>query len=187
VGGNRSKGTHRRVPEVPGFEVTAQMALVRRRGRTLDCSTRPGRNSSCTGSSRNRPTRVRMEASVKGARSRWVLRGRPKPPRRLDKLGPSHGSHLGVKGIEIRSPPRRTTSAHREVPTPCSTPWSVIGPSAPFTRLLSKNAPANTTPLLVGDFLRVDHPLRPAKSLKGLCRMTNPCGVSHGQMAKVEL
>jgi hypothetical protein len=28
------------VPEVPGFEVTAQMALVRRRGRTLDCSTR---------------------------------------------------------------------------------------------------------------------------------------------------
>jgi hypothetical protein len=25
---------------VPGFEVTAQMALVRRRGRTLDCSTR---------------------------------------------------------------------------------------------------------------------------------------------------
>src|SRR5215208_6754953 len=63
----------------------------------------------------------------------------------------------------------------------------VIGPSAPFTRLLSKDAPANTTPLLVGDFLRVDHPLRPAKSLKGLCRMTNPCGVSHGQMAKVEL
>jgi hypothetical protein len=28
------------VPEVPGFEVTAQMALVRRRDRTLDCSTR---------------------------------------------------------------------------------------------------------------------------------------------------
>jgi hypothetical protein len=28
------------VPEAPGFEVTAQMALVRRRGRTLDCSTR---------------------------------------------------------------------------------------------------------------------------------------------------
>src|SRR5215212_2708361 len=63
----------------------------------------------------------------------------------------------------------------------------VIGPSAPFTRLLLKNAPANTTPLLVGDFLRVDHPLRPAEILKGLCRMTNPCGVSHGQMAKVEL
>jgi hypothetical protein len=35
--------------------------------------------------------------------------------------------------------------------------------------------------------LRVDHPLRPAKSLKGLCRMTNLCGVSHGQMAKVEV
>jgi hypothetical protein len=28
------------VPEVPGFEVTAQMALVRMRDRTLDCSTR---------------------------------------------------------------------------------------------------------------------------------------------------
>ena len=28
------------MPEVPGFEVTAQMALVRRRDRTLDCSTR---------------------------------------------------------------------------------------------------------------------------------------------------
>jgi hypothetical protein len=35
--------------------------------------------------------------------------------------------------------------------------------------------------------LRVDHPLRPAKSLKGLYRMTNLCGVSHGQMAKVEV
>src|SRR5215207_3375634 len=72
---NRPKGIHRRAPEAPGFEVTAQMALVRRRGRTLDCSTRSGRNSSCTGSSRNRPTRVRMEASVKGA-SHWVLRAR---------------------------------------------------------------------------------------------------------------
>jgi hypothetical protein len=28
------------VPEVPGFEVSAQMALVRMRDRTLDCSTR---------------------------------------------------------------------------------------------------------------------------------------------------
>ena len=37
---NRPKGIHRIAPEVPGFEVTAQMALVRMRDRTLDCSTR---------------------------------------------------------------------------------------------------------------------------------------------------
>jgi hypothetical protein len=41
----------------------------------------------------------------------------------------------------------------------------VIGLLAPFTPLL----------------------LKPAKSLKGLCRVANLCGVSHGQMAKVEL
>jgi hypothetical protein len=35
--------------------------------------------------------------------------------------------------------------------------------------------------------LRVGLPPRPAKSLKGLCRMTYLCGVSHSQMAKVEL
>jgi hypothetical protein len=28
------------VPKAPGFEVSAQMSLVRRRDRTLDCSTR---------------------------------------------------------------------------------------------------------------------------------------------------
>jgi hypothetical protein len=40
VSDDRSKGIYRRVPKAPGFEVTAQMALVRRRGRTLDCSIR---------------------------------------------------------------------------------------------------------------------------------------------------
>src|SRR5215212_12089657 len=48
-----------------------------------------------------------MEASVKGA-SRWVLRGRPKPPRRLDKLVPSHGSHLVAYHI---APVRLSTKA----------------------------------------------------------------------------
>jgi hypothetical protein len=37
---NRPNRIHRIAPEVPGFEVTAQMALVRMRDRTLDCSTR---------------------------------------------------------------------------------------------------------------------------------------------------
>ena len=37
---NRPKGIHRGVPEVPGFGVSAQMALLRRRGRPLDRSTR---------------------------------------------------------------------------------------------------------------------------------------------------
>src|SRR5215203_3411627 len=41
-------------------------------------------------------------------------------------------------------------------------------------------------PFTLGDYLRVAVGDRPAKSLKGLCRMTNLCGVSHGQMAKVE-
>ena len=34
------RGIHRVAPKAPGFEVTAQMALARRKGRTLDCSTR---------------------------------------------------------------------------------------------------------------------------------------------------
>src|SRR5215210_1413733 len=38
----------------------------------------------------------------------------------------------------------------------------------------------------VGDFLRVDLPLRPAKSPKDLRRMPTLCGVSNPQMAKVE-
>src|SRR5215208_3934972 len=42
-------------------------------------------------------------------------------------------------------------------------------------------------PFTLGDFLRVAVRDRPAKSLKGHCRMTNLCGVSHGQLAKVEL
>src|SRR5215217_4661583 len=37
-------------------------------------------------------------------------------------------------------------------------------------------------PRFLGDFLRVGLSLRPAKSLKGHCRMTNLCGVSHVQM-----
>src|SRR5829696_10546636 len=42
-------------------------------------------------------------------------------------------------------------------------------------------------PFTLGDFLRVAVRERPAKSLKGLCRMTNLCcGVSHVQMAKVQ-
>src|SRR5829696_7682267 len=41
-------------------------------------------------------------------------------------------------------------------------------------------------PFTLGDYLRVAVGDRPAESLKGLCRMTNLCGVSHGQMAKVE-
>jgi hypothetical protein len=45
-----------------------------------------------------------------------------------------------------------------------------------------------TVPLFsVGDFLRVGLPARSAESIKGLCRMTNLCGVSHSQMAKVEI
>src|SRR5215207_8543902 len=41
-------------------------------------------------------------------------------------------------------------------------------------------------PFTLGDFLRVAVRDRPAKSLKGLSRMTNLCGVSHVQMAKVQ-
>jgi hypothetical protein len=41
-------------------------------------------------------------------------------------------------------------------------------------------------PSFLGDFLRVGLPLRPAKSPKGLRRMPTLCGVSYGQLAKVE-
>src|SRR5215204_3191053 len=159
------------------------MALVRRRGRTLDCSTRPGRNSSCTGSSRNRPTRVRMEASVKGARSRWVLRGRPKPPRRLDKLGPSHGSHLGVKGIDTL-PAAQLALIARCLPPAAHHGYRAIG-SLHATSL--KKRPCQHDPPFSRGLFAGRSPTATRKvSLKGLCRMTNPCGVSHGQMAKVE-
>jgi hypothetical protein len=61
-----------------------------------------------------------------------------------------------------------------------------IGLLAPFTPLLLTR-PCQQDLCLVGDFLRVGLPLRPAKSLKDLCRVANLCGVAHGQMAKVEL
>jgi hypothetical protein len=60
-----------------------------------------------------------------------------------------------------------------------------MGLLAPFTRLLLKRG-CQHDPSFLGDFLPVGLPPRPAKSLKGLCRMTNLCGVSHSQMAKVE-
>ena len=61
----------------------------------------------------------------------------------------------------------------------------VIGLLAPFRGLLLKRGCQHDF-CFVGDFLRVAVGDRPAKSLKGLCRLANLCGVSHGQMAKVE-
>jgi hypothetical protein len=70
---NRRKGIHRIAPEVPGFEVTAQMALVRMRDRTLDCSSRVRTNLIMHQVVKKRPPRVRMEASIKGAKVVKVL------------------------------------------------------------------------------------------------------------------
>src|SRR5215211_2110575 len=62
----------------------------------------------------------------------------------------------------------------------------VIALLASFTPLLEEGG-CQHNPSFLGDFLRVGLPLRPAKSPKGLCRMPTLCGVSYGQMAKVEL
>ena len=62
----------------------------------------------------------------------------------------------------------------------------VIALLASFTPLLEEGG-CQHNPSFLRDFLRVGLPLRPAKSLKGLCRMPTLCGVSYGQMAKVEL
>jgi hypothetical protein len=62
----------------------------------------------------------------------------------------------------------------------------VIGLLATFTPLLLERG-CQRDPSFVGDFLRVAVGDRPAKSLKGLCRMPTLCGLSLGQMAKVEL
>ena len=62
-----------RAPKTPGIEVTAPMALVRNRNRTLDCSTRPGRTPSCT-----EPLKSGLKRSANGsvAEGRFVLDSR---------------------------------------------------------------------------------------------------------------
>jgi len=62
----------------------------------------------------------------------------------------------------------------------------VIGLLASFTQLLF-NCGCQHDPCFLGDFLRVAVEDRPAKSPKGLRGMPTLCGVSYGQMTKVEL
>src|SRR3712207_1236417 len=61
------------MPNARNCEVTAPMALVRNRGRTLDCSTRPGRTPSCT-----EPPKGGLKRSANGsvAEGRFVLDSR---------------------------------------------------------------------------------------------------------------
>jgi hypothetical protein len=61
----------------------------------------------------------------------------------------------------------------------------VIALLASFTQLLYKRG-CQHDPCFLGDFLRVAVEERPAKSPKDLRRMPTLCGVSYGQMAKVE-
>ena len=61
----------------------------------------------------------------------------------------------------------------------------VISFLASFTQLLFKRGRQHD-PCFLGDFLRVGLPLPPARSPKGLRRMPTLCGVSYGQMAKVD-
>src|SRR5215218_1267084 len=82
----------------------------------------------------------------------------------------------------IRSSPRCTTSAHF-----CCLPLPtmVIGLLAPFRRLLLTRG-CQQDPCFVGGLFAGRSPTATRKKSAGLCRVANVCGVSHGQMAKVE-
>jgi hypothetical protein len=95
-------------------------------------------------------------------------------------------SHLRAKGIEIRSSPQCTRSVHRGAYLP-PTDHVMRRLLAPFTPLLSKRLWNTSLGSFEGDFLRIVVGDRHGESPKDVRRMTNLCGVLHGQMAKVKL
>src|SRR5215207_2869347 len=99
-------------------------------------------------------------------------------------------SHWRAKGIDTLLTWRCTTSDDREVPAPVCRPLCDAALIAPVALLLlPKNAPSNTIGLLLRASClitgRSGGPTRKV-SPKDLRRMTDLCGVLHGQMAKGE-
>ena len=91
-------------------------------------------------------------------------------------------SHLGNKGVGYARHP----FAQREAIEWSTLPTKMIRLLAPLAPRLSKGLCQHVL-ALIGDLLRVAVGEWHSDSPKHLRRMTNLCGVLHGQMAKVEL
>jgi hypothetical protein len=127
----------------PVVAVTAPNGTGRDRGRTLDCSARPGRNPSCT-----EPPKSRFKESANGSVARGVLFAAfvsasvtTLTLTRETFSWKPFGSKRDRYALHPAAQQALTFAAYR-------LPTMVIGLLAPFTRLLLKPAATNKTPVL---------------------------------------
>ena len=93
-------------------------------------------------------------------------------------------SHLGAKGIEIRSSAQATGDRNRGAYPLFAMMLRLLVPSGHFSL---KNSSSNTAPPLVRGLFACWPTTATRKKSQGLCRRPNRCALLDSQMAKVEL